>query len=590
MTTPFHPLVSIVIPVYNGADYLAEAIESALAQTYDRIEIIVVDDGSCDDGATRRIAHAYGTRIRYIHQENGGCGAALNTGIAAMHGDYFSWLSHDDLYPADKVALQVGRLTEREDRTTMLFGNYELIDSRGSSLQRMRIEDLGTRTQLDTPLYALTHGCIHGCTLLVARQLFGRHGMFNASLKATQDYDLWFRMMRDTPVCFMPECLTLSRVHERQGSKNLPEVVPEGEALWARFIEEVSPSEAAAMDGSHQRYLQRLARFLENTPYARMAPVAEAKARNVPKHTSVSVIIPFRDRVEWTLEALHSALAQTHTALEILLIDDGSTEDVTVLRMLAEQHAQVHYHCQTGAGPGAARNYGVRLASCDYVAFLDSDDLWEADKVQRQLEYMELHGLAFSHTNYRRFSHAADKDCVVSTAHMAGRVYPAIIAGCPIATPTVMARTDLLRAYPFPEDVCPGEDVIAWTGIAREHEIGALDEALTRVRISELTTSASPERVELGLLNILGALIRHPEHSRQHNEILALIDLLQSYERLRAIVDAPRHAPDEARHSPPPQRPRLTLHLLRIGLASLRRNGIRATWKRTLRWYRLRGG
>ena len=69
-------LVSIVIPVYNGANYLSEAIDSALAQTYKNIEIIVVNDGSKDDGATEKVALSYGDKIRYFHKENGGVSSA----------------------------------------------------------------------------------------------------------------------------------------------------------------------------------------------------------------------------------------------------------------------------------------------------------------------------------------------------------------------------------------------------------------------------------------------------------------------------------------------------------------------------------
>ena len=80
------PLVSIVIPVYNGADFLRECIDSALAQTYENIEIIVINDGSCDNGKTEEIALSYGDKIRYIYKENGGVSTALNLGIENMTG------------------------------------------------------------------------------------------------------------------------------------------------------------------------------------------------------------------------------------------------------------------------------------------------------------------------------------------------------------------------------------------------------------------------------------------------------------------------------------------------------------------------
>ena len=92
------PLISIVIPVYNGSNYLREAIDSALRQTYKNIEVLVINDGSNDNGATARIAKSYGKKIRYFEKPNGGVATALNMGIQKMRGEYFSWLSHDDLY------------------------------------------------------------------------------------------------------------------------------------------------------------------------------------------------------------------------------------------------------------------------------------------------------------------------------------------------------------------------------------------------------------------------------------------------------------------------------------------------------------
>ena len=120
MSSPFFPKVSIVIPVYNGANYLHESIDSALAQTYPNLEILVVNDGSTDDGATEAIALSYGDKIRYFCKENGGVSSALNLGIRNMTGDYFSWLSHDDAYEPEKVADSVSLLSALEQRDRIL--------------------------------------------------------------------------------------------------------------------------------------------------------------------------------------------------------------------------------------------------------------------------------------------------------------------------------------------------------------------------------------------------------------------------------------------------------------------------------------
>ena len=118
----FNPLVSIVIPVYNGANFMREAIDSALNQTYKNIEIIVVNDGSTDDGETEKIALSYGDKIRYFKKENGGCASALNFGISKMQGEWFSWLSHDDVYYPEKIQSAIDTIAEKNftDKKTIV--------------------------------------------------------------------------------------------------------------------------------------------------------------------------------------------------------------------------------------------------------------------------------------------------------------------------------------------------------------------------------------------------------------------------------------------------------------------------------------
>ena len=89
---------------------MREAIDSALTQTYTNTEIIVINDGSNDSGKTRKIVLSYGNKIKYFEKENGGVSTALNFGINNMAGDYFSWLSHDDLYLPNKIETEINYL------------------------------------------------------------------------------------------------------------------------------------------------------------------------------------------------------------------------------------------------------------------------------------------------------------------------------------------------------------------------------------------------------------------------------------------------------------------------------------------------
>ncbi len=248
----FNPLVSIVIPVYNGSDFLREAVDSALAQTYRNVEVIVVDDGSDDGGKTGDIARSYGDRIRYIRKENGGVASALNCGIRAMGGECFSWLSHDDVYHPRKIEIQVARL-KREGRDVVLYGDYELIDAASNHLETTRV---GWMREPRFRMALVVDIPVNGCAVLVPKACFDAVGTFDESLRISQDYDLWFRMAGRYDFVHVPEVLIKSRLHPGQGTNVLRDVCrEEGNATFIRFLDAI-----AAEPGSLSP--TRLARFL----------------------------------------------------------------------------------------------------------------------------------------------------------------------------------------------------------------------------------------------------------------------------------------------------------------------------------------
>lgn len=224
MNTPFAPKVSIIIPVYNGANYMREAIDSALAQTYGNTEVIVVNDGSRDDGATRDTALSYGDRIRYIEKENGGVSSALNCGIRAMTGDYFSWLSHDDRYEPEKIARQVAHLAACEDRDMLIAmcGGFYL-DKDSKRLRDMDFHfPIGViHTGMEVLDYLLTHGVLDMCCLLIPKETFEDCAYFHEDLRYNQDalilYQIFSRGYR--MVTFTDERDVAYRLHIAQTSK-----------------------------------------------------------------------------------------------------------------------------------------------------------------------------------------------------------------------------------------------------------------------------------------------------------------------------------------------------------------------------------
>lgn len=212
----FHPKVSIIMPVYNGTNYMREAIDSALAQTYDNIEVIVINDGSKDNGATLDVAKSYKEQIRLIDKPNGGVATALNAGINRMEGEYFSWLSHDDVYPSDKVEKQVLHLSTLDNKDIIIFGDYTIIDENSRNIGKVSTSHIDTKNML-FELYA--YQTIHGCTLLVPKKAFDVCGNFREDLPTTQDYDLWLRMAEKFPFSYSDGIFTHSRQHAEQGSR-----------------------------------------------------------------------------------------------------------------------------------------------------------------------------------------------------------------------------------------------------------------------------------------------------------------------------------------------------------------------------------
>ena len=126
------PRVSVVVPTFNQAAYLPLALDSILQQTYGRWEAVVVNDGSTDD--TAAIADDYSrrdSRFRVIHKGNGGISSALNSGLAEASGDYFCWLSSDDMYLPGKLEAQVRAFETHSSTAGIVVGGYQHIDSWG---------------------------------------------------------------------------------------------------------------------------------------------------------------------------------------------------------------------------------------------------------------------------------------------------------------------------------------------------------------------------------------------------------------------------------------------------------------------------
>ncbi|MDK2585828.1 glycosyltransferase [Romboutsia sedimentorum] len=274
------PLVSIIIPVYNGANFLNEAIDSALNQTYDNIEIIVVNDGSNDNGATEEIALSYKEKIRYFRKSNGGVATALNLGIEKMKGEYFSWLSHDDLYYPDKIEYQINALMEQGNRGVIVYSDFDVMQQETGIITSNMIGNEYQTSVLTNSVFPTIQGILNFCTLLIHKSHFKRVGLFDESLVTTQDYELSFRMLRNQNTIYINKSLICSRVHGEQGSQTIKSHHKEREELYFKILNELNECEMCSMFGSSYNFYHRMLTFFQANNMKNSSDYTNAKLKN----------------------------------------------------------------------------------------------------------------------------------------------------------------------------------------------------------------------------------------------------------------------------------------------------------------------
>jgi glycosyltransferase involved in cell wall biosynthesis len=192
--------VSAIIPVYNGAKRLSEAVASIRAQQHAPLEIVVVDDGSTDD--TAAVAERLGGDVRCLRQANRGPSAARNAGLAAARGEYVGFLDVDDLWPTDKLRLQFARFVA-EPELDVVLGRIQYLDLEGVEQAPMQFEG---------PDNTLSH--VHLGSGLFRRAIFETVGVFDESLRFSEDHD-WFLRAREKNVrmAILPEVTLIYRRH-----------------------------------------------------------------------------------------------------------------------------------------------------------------------------------------------------------------------------------------------------------------------------------------------------------------------------------------------------------------------------------------
>jgi GT2 family glycosyltransferase len=189
------PTVSVIIPAYNAAAFISETLDSVLAQTFDRYEVIVVNDGSPDTEKLEQRLVAYGERVRYIKQENRGAAAARNAGVLAAGGPYVAFLDADDAWTESYLAEQLRFIESGDPPFDLVYADALLTGD--SPLAGKTFMEIAPSEGAVTFEKLLTDECNLITSGVVARrQLLLDVGLFDEELRRAQDYDLWLRLAK----------------------------------------------------------------------------------------------------------------------------------------------------------------------------------------------------------------------------------------------------------------------------------------------------------------------------------------------------------------------------------------------------------
>lgn len=283
------PLVSVVIPVYNGAKYIQIAIDSVLEQTYSNYEIIVVDDGSTDD--TRQKLQPYKSKIRYIYQENQGSAAARNVGIDLAKGELIAFLDADDFWTMpEKLAKQVA-LFDKNSSLGCINTGWKIVDGAGKHIKTVQPWHKAPKLDLET---WLKKKCVRTSAMVFRKHWLEKVGGFDEELRQSHDVDLALRLslagcetvwLKDATVCY--------RQHEHNTTKNSLKQAKYVQMVLDKFFARPNLPESVKKHESQTRYhtlvwlawyqyragnLDKMAKFLQKSldfsPYFRVENIS----------------------------------------------------------------------------------------------------------------------------------------------------------------------------------------------------------------------------------------------------------------------------------------------------------------------------
>ena len=487
-----NPKVVVIMPVYNGSNYMREAIDSALNQTYKNVEVVVINDGSTDGGKTDAIAKSYGDKIKYFVKENGGVSSALNFGIKYIQDNYkdayFCWLSHDDKYTPEKIEKEVKAL-KGHDKTTVVFSNFSLLDDKGTIFATTHSEERIKEDQFKG-IYPVLKGMVNGDTILVHQDVFNKCGYFDEVNTNAADYRMWLKVFAEFDHVFLKEPLSLYRIHDQQDTVKSPTYNEESDNFWLTAIDEIDDKKAKSWGVTLFKLYADLYIQMKNAGFNKAAEKAYelAKKRFTKDQPSVSVLMPSYNSEKYLESSVNSLLSSDLGDFELIIIDDNSSDNtVKVAESLAEKDFRIKViKNPRNEGVAVSLNTGLDKMRGKYITRLDSDDTMLPSRLLKQFLLLESGKYDFCATNINLIHENGN---LFSTKTYRKTFAPARFLAVftnPVPNATIMYRADIINKNHLRFDNhTVAEDYCFLLSYLRYGDGTMIDEGLYNYRIRE---------------------------------------------------------------------------------------------------------
>ncbi len=509
------PLVSVVMPVRDGQEFLNTAIDSILRQVYKKFELLIVDYGSTDETATI-IANYTDPRISYLRTTETKLELALNLGIKKATGDYVARMDQADVSSPYRLQKQVDFLVNNPD-VGLVGVNFDVIEENGNLIDRQaklnKSEDLSPRWLIENPF---AHGSV-----MFRRTAILEIGGYKPT-EALETYKLWFRMSAKYKLGLLPQLLYQTRVvpgRQVRGSAIKLDKSLTGLScgdiyeLWVRLaggngagekisteklinhggrtglrvmiqsIEEISRAAQYAWKNPNLTNTQRW--VLEEQLDAFHTQWAELK-NQVETPPDISVVMSLYNSEKDLVSAVNSILGQTFRNFEFIIIDDGSV-DRSVEIIEAFTDPRIRLVCQTNHGLNYSLNKGARLARAPLIARMDPDDISLPSRFEKQIIMLSAQpNVGLVSTFFTHMEDATEeKGVTLAFPFKSLDVKRSFYMVNSIAHGSAMFRKAIWEAVGgFDPKYQPPDDFHFWTKIAGVADIAIIPESLYWYRVN----------------------------------------------------------------------------------------------------------